>query len=104
MRWPKYWSFSFSIIPSKVSPELIYNTKTPTTDVCRKIYRINCKGYIVIDIGYSNSVVWAAAESWITDLQAGKKVTIHLLIGSFNIHGYYCLRARWGLEGRSFCI
>ena len=104
MRWPKYWSFSFSIIPSKVSTKLIYNTKTPTTDVCRKIYRINCKGYIVIDIGYSNSVVWAAAESWITDLQAGKKVTIHLLIGSFNIHGYYCLRARWGLEGRSFCI
>ena len=24
MRWPKYWSFSFSIIPSKEIPELIY--------------------------------------------------------------------------------
>ena len=23
MRWPKYWSFSFSIIPSKETPELI---------------------------------------------------------------------------------
>ena len=23
MRWPKYWSFSFSIIPSKEHPELI---------------------------------------------------------------------------------
>jgi len=23
MRWPKYWSFSFSIIPSKEIPELI---------------------------------------------------------------------------------
>ena len=23
MRWPKYWSFSFSIIPSKAHPELI---------------------------------------------------------------------------------
>ena len=23
MRWPKYWSFSFSIIPSKVHPRLI---------------------------------------------------------------------------------
>ena len=23
MRWPKYWSFSFSIIPSKEQPELI---------------------------------------------------------------------------------
>ena len=23
IRWPKYWSFSFSIIPSKVIPELI---------------------------------------------------------------------------------
>lgn len=76
----------------------------PTTDVCRKINRINCKGYIAIDSGYSNAVVWAAADSWITDLQAGKKVTIHLLIGSFNIHGYYCLSAQWGLEGRSFCI
>ena len=24
MRWPKYWSFSFSIIPSKEHPELIF--------------------------------------------------------------------------------
>uniref|UniRef100_A0AC11E819 Uncharacterized protein n=1 Tax=Ovis aries TaxID=9940 RepID=A0AC11E819_SHEEP len=24
MRWPKYWSFSFSIIPSKESPGLIF--------------------------------------------------------------------------------
>ena len=24
MRWPKYWSFSFSIIPSKQIPELIF--------------------------------------------------------------------------------
>ena len=24
MRWPKYWSFSFSIIPSKEIPELIF--------------------------------------------------------------------------------
>ena len=24
MRWPKYWSFSFSIIPSKQTPGLIY--------------------------------------------------------------------------------
>ena len=24
MRWPKYWSFSFSIIPSKEYPELIF--------------------------------------------------------------------------------
>ena len=24
MRWPKYWSFSFSIIPSKEIPGLIY--------------------------------------------------------------------------------
>ena len=24
IRWPKYWSFSFSIIPSKVIPELIF--------------------------------------------------------------------------------
>ena len=24
MRWPKYWSFSFSIIPSKEHPGLIY--------------------------------------------------------------------------------
>ena len=24
MRWPKYWSFSFSIIPSKEPPGLIY--------------------------------------------------------------------------------
>ena len=24
MRWPKYWSFSFSIIPSKVIPGLIF--------------------------------------------------------------------------------
>ena len=25
MRWPKYWSFSFSIIPSKEHPELIFS-------------------------------------------------------------------------------
>ena len=25
MRWPKYWSFSFSIIPSKEIPGLIHN-------------------------------------------------------------------------------
>ena len=24
MRWPKYWSFSFSIIPSKEHPELVF--------------------------------------------------------------------------------
>ena len=24
MRWPKYWDFSFSIIPSKEYPELIF--------------------------------------------------------------------------------
>jgi len=24
MRWPKYWSFSFSIIPSKEIPGLIF--------------------------------------------------------------------------------
>jgi len=24
MRWPKYWSFSFSIIPSKEHPGLIF--------------------------------------------------------------------------------
>ena len=42
-------------------------------DVCRKIYRIKCKGYTGIDIGYS--VVWVAADSQITDLQAEKKVT-----------------------------
>ena len=24
MRWPKYWSFSFSIIPSKETPELTH--------------------------------------------------------------------------------
>ena len=28
MRWPKYWSFSFSIIPSKESPGLISFTQT----------------------------------------------------------------------------
>ena len=27
MRWPKYWSFSFSIIPSKEHPGLIFNMK-----------------------------------------------------------------------------
>ena len=27
MRWPKYWSFSFSIIPSKEIPGLINNNK-----------------------------------------------------------------------------
>ena len=26
MRWPKYWNFSFSIIPSKEIPELIFRT------------------------------------------------------------------------------
>ena len=26
MRWPKYWSFSFSIIPSKEHPGLIFRT------------------------------------------------------------------------------
>ena len=30
MRWPKYWSFSFSIIPSKEHPGLISQESSPT--------------------------------------------------------------------------
>ena len=39
MRWPKYWSFSFSIIPSKEIPELIYFRMD-----CKEIQPVHPKG------------------------------------------------------------
>ena len=32
MRWPKYWSFSFSIIPSKEIPDFIFGGSKITAD------------------------------------------------------------------------
>ena len=39
MRWPKYWSISFSIIPSKEIPGLI-SFRMDWLDLRRKIYKI----------------------------------------------------------------
>ena len=97
--WPV---FPTDIEKLEITPKLIYNTKTPTMDVCRKIYRIKCKGYTGIDIGYS--VVWVAADSQITDLQAEKKVTFIYWLDHLTHMVSCCLSAQWGLEGRSFCI
>ena len=36
MRWPKYWSFSFSIIPSKEHPGLVLCTKKKKLSLCAK--------------------------------------------------------------------
>ena len=36
MRWPKYWSFSFSIIPSKEIPGLIFRIEALESRIPRK--------------------------------------------------------------------
>ena len=36
MKWPKYWSFSFSIIPSKEHPGLVLCTKKKKLSLCAK--------------------------------------------------------------------
>ena len=39
MRWPKYWSFSFSIIPSKKHPRLIFSKATKKQHSKGNIFR-----------------------------------------------------------------
>ena len=52
MRWPKYWSFSFSIIPSKEIPGLI-SFRTDLLDTCMYIYVYRYISLYIFDIAFT---------------------------------------------------
>ena len=55
MRWPKYWSFSFSIIPSKEHPGLISNLdsllKTSDITLPTKVHLVKAMVFSVVMYG-----------------------------------------------------
>ena len=53
MRWPKYWSFSFSIIPSKEHPELIFRMDWSPLE-CTRWISLQSKGLSRV---FSNTTV-----------------------------------------------
>ena len=72
MRWPKYWSFSFSIIPSKEIPGLI-SFRTDWLDLLA-VQRTRYQ-YIIVDF-QSLSRVQLFAMPWTAACQASLSFTI----------------------------
>ena len=63
MRWPKYWSFSFSIIPSKEIPGLIS-------------FRMDWLNLLAVQVTLSHSVMSNSVTPWTTASQASLSFTI----------------------------
>jgi len=59
MRWPKYWSFSFSIIPSKEIPGLISFISIASNVVCHS------KGITTANIYIFTIWVLASWQAWV---------------------------------------
>ena len=60
MRWPKYWSFSFSIIPSKEIPGLISLSHFSSVQLCVTLWTAAHPGSSVHGIAQARLLEWVA--------------------------------------------
>ena len=76
MRWPKYWSFSFSIIPSKEHPGLI-SFRMDWLDLLANWFQIRkgiCQGYIFSPSLFNFYAENIKRNAGLEEAQAGIKI------------------------------